>query len=102
MSCKPRKIGERMDAARYVIQVVVEDVFGGDCRIFNARSARELLARMNGISLEAAQVLLDQANQEYDEAQLIRRRKRSPSGSQSNKEVRCVLTDFCTDDTVIE
>lgn len=65
MEFRPRKVREKRDAARYVLEVVERDKAGEVKREMGAVNARRLLAVLNGIDMATAQELLDKANKEW-------------------------------------
>lgn len=101
MKVRPRKVGERRDAARYVLEIVVRDRSGREHENMSANSARLLLEHLNGIDPEAAQHLLDQANEDYDMANEFGKLGYYPSKQEEQKEAVGEGGDDM-DDTVIE
>ncbi len=100
MRFKPRKVGERRDAANYTIEVVMTDTLGRERGSIKAWQARRWLAQMNRISPNQAQALLDQADEAYEIVQANRRV--FGKSCQGDGEATSVLTDSCIDDTVID
>jgi hypothetical protein len=99
---KPLKVRERGDAARYILRVVVTDKAGCERDDMGATNARGLLAALNGVSLAAAQLLLDRANDDYDEARKNRETGVYPDRQEGQRKVEGDKEDEEADDTLIE